>query len=259
MSNSGNKVLIIDDEAEIRFVLGEALHLWGYDTVEASDAASARAVFAREQPVAVVTDINLPDGSGLDLLREFKRRSPPPAVIVITGEVIVENTISALRGDADDFISKPINIHELQLALNSSLVERQSTPPPPPGKLRILVVADSDEKLKATKTIFNPAESEIAAAKTPTDLQQACLEPHEMAVIDLESSALEAALKMLRANDLHANIPLLVSAVRVIGETDLAGVLPKYRAMPCSLTEMAALVHRRAQFLSEMNRNWSML
>ncbi len=255
MTNSGNKVLIIDDEAEIRFVLGEALQLWGYDPVEASDAASARAVFAREQPVAVVTDINLPDGSGLDLLREFKHRSPPPAVIVITGEVIVENTISALRGDADDFISKPINIHELQLALNNSLVERQPTSPPPPGKLRILVVADTDEKLKATKTIFNPTEAEIAAAKTPADLQQACLEPHEMAVIDLESPALEAALKTLRANELHSNIPLLVSAARVIGETKLAGLLPKYRAMACSLSDMAALVHRRTQLLSEMNRH----
>ncbi len=255
MSNSGNKVLIIDDEAEIRFVLGEALHLWGYDTVEASDAASARAVFAQEQPVAVVTDINLPDGSGLDLLREFKRRSPPPAVIVITGEVIVENTISALRGDADDFISKPVNIHELQLALNNSLVERQSGFPPPPGKLRILVVVDTDEKLKAAKTVFNPTEAEIAEARTPTDLQQACLEPHEMAVIDLESSGLEAALKTLRANELHASIPLLVSAARVIGETKLAGLLPKYRAMPCSLSEMAALVHRRTQLLSEINRH----
>lgn len=96
--------MIVDDEAGIRFVLAEALRMWGYDVAEAEDAASARTVFARERPVAIVTDINLPDGSGLDLLREFKRRDPQPAVIVITGEVIVENTISALRGDADDFI-----------------------------------------------------------------------------------------------------------------------------------------------------------
>lgn len=253
MNTSGSKVLIIDDEAGIRLVLSEALHLWGYETVEASDAASARSVFLREHPVAVVTDINLPDGSGLDLLREFKRRDPAPAVIVITGDVIVENTISALRGDADDFISKPVNIHELQLALNNSLAKCRSAPSP--GKLRILVVADTDEKLKAAKTIFNPAEAEIVWAKTPTDLQQACLEPHEMAVIDLDSSALETALQTLRANELHANIPLLVSAARVIGETKLAGLLPKYRAMPCSLSEMAALVHRRARLLNEMSQN----
>ena len=253
MDKSGNKVLIIDDEAEIRFVLCEALHLWGYETVEAADAASARAVFLREQPVAVVTDINLPDGSGLDLLREFKRRNPPPAVIVITGNVIIENTISALRGDADDFISKPVNIHELQLALNRSLMARCSTPLPP-GKMRILIVADTDEKLKAAKAIFNPAEAEIVVAQTLAELQQACQEPHEMAVIDLESSALEAALQTLRASELHANIPLLVSAASVIGETKLAGLLPKYRAMPCSLSEMAALVHRRTQLLNEINR-----
>lgn len=251
LSHSAGRVLIIDDDAGIRFVLAEALRLWGYEAVEAVDAASARAVFDRERPVAVVTDINLPDGSGLDLLREFKRRSPSPVVIVITGEVVVENTISALRGDADDFISKPIDINELQLALNRSLAAHQ--PAAAPGKLRVLVVADSEERLKATRAIFNSAEAEIAVASTSEELLRVCLESHELAVIDLEPAQLEGALQTLRASELHANIPLLVSVACLFGEINLAGLLPKYRAMPCSPAEMAALVHRRAQSLSGMN------
>ena len=253
MSKSGGTVLIVDDDAGIRFVLVEALRMWGYDVLEAQDAASARAVFARERPVAIVTDINLPDGSGLDLLREFKRRDPQPAVIVITGEVIVENTISALRGDADDFITKPIDINELQLALNSSLDARPSAMPS--DKLRVLIVADTEERLKAARATFDPAEAEIAEARTSDELLQACLEPHEMAVIDLEPMSLEAALRALRSSELHKNVPLLVSAARLFGERGLAGLLPKYRAMPCSPSEMAALVHRRSQLLSGMNPN----
>ncbi len=258
MSHSPGRVLVIDDDAEIRFLLAEALRLWGYDAVEAVDAASARAVFDREQPVAVVTDINLPDGSGLDLLREFKRRRPSPVVIVITGEVVVENTISALRGNADDFISKPIDINELQLVLNHSLAAHQPAAPPP-GKLRVLVVADSEERLKATRAIFNSAEAEIAVARTSEELQQACLAPHEMAVIDLEPAELEAALQTLRASELQANIPLLVSVACLFGEMNLAGLLPKYRAMPCSPAEIATLVHRRSQSLSGMDSKRLML
>lgn len=253
MSKSAGKVLIVDDDASIRFVLAEALHIWGYEVAEAEDAATARAVFAREQPVAVVTDINLPDGSGLNLLREFKRRDPQPAVIVITGEVIVENTISALRGDADDFISKPIDINELQLALNSSLAARPSAISP--DKVRVLIFADTEERLKVAKATFNPAEAEIAEARTLDELLQACLEPHEMAVVDLEPATLEAALRTVRASELHENVPLLVCAARLFGESRLAGLLPKYRAMACSPSEMSALVHRRAYTLSGKNLN----
>jgi len=252
MNHPKEKVLIVDDEMGIRLVLREALHMWGYDTVEAVDASSARAVFTREQPVAVVTDINLPDGSGLDLLREFKRRNPPPVVIVITGEVVVENTISALRGNADDFISKPIDINELQLALNSSLAALNSSTQPP-DKMRILLVADAEEKLKATRAIFSLAEANIAEAKTSEELLQACSEPHEIAVIYLNPAEIESALQTLRASELHTNIPVLVSTACLVGEMGLAGVLPKYRAMPCSPLEMATLVHRRAQLMGGLS------
>lgn len=252
------KVLIVDDEEAIRIVLGEALRMWGYEVVEAENVTSARAVFIREAPVAVVTDVNLPDGSGLDLLREFKRRNPPPAVIVVTGDIVIENTISALRGHADDFISKPININELQLALNNSLAKQNPNATlPPVGKLRILVVADTDEKLKAVRSIFNPSEAEITTAQTSSELAQACLEPHEMVAVDLEPSALESALRTLRTNKLHENVPLLVSSLRLTGQIGLAGLLPKYRAMQCSPAEMAALVLRRIQSMSGTPTNRS--
>jgi DNA-binding response OmpR family regulator len=254
VSNPKGRVLVVDDEAELRFVLSEALRLWGYDVVEAADAVTARAIFARERPIAVVTDINLPDGSGLDLLREFKRHRPSPAVIVITGDVIIENTISALRGDADDFISKPIDVNELQMALAASLAAQEPAAPPPPEKLRVLVVSDVEDGVKAARAIFNSADAEIAVAKTSDELRQACNEPHELAVLDLEPGRLEDALRALRASELHRDVPLLVSSARLVEAKKMTGLLPRYRAMPCSPTEMAALVSRRALSSSYSNR-----
>ena len=65
--------------------------------------------------------INLPDGSGLDALRDLKAKAPQAVVIMITANVLVEDTIAALRGGAYDFIGKPINLNELQVTIRNGL------------------------------------------------------------------------------------------------------------------------------------------
>jgi DNA-binding NtrC family response regulator len=79
----------------------------------------------------VLLDIDLPDGSGLDALREIKSRQPDAVVIMITGNVLVQNTISALRGGAYDFIGKPLNLEELRVTIRNgieaSLLRREVT------------------------------------------------------------------------------------------------------------------------------------
>jgi DNA-binding response OmpR family regulator len=107
------KILIVDDEPMIRYTLNEALCGWEYDTVEAVTVAGALASFEADRPAAVLLDINLPDGSGLDALREIKKRQPQAVVIMITANVLLEDTIAALRGGAYDFIGKPVNLNEL--------------------------------------------------------------------------------------------------------------------------------------------------
>ena len=104
------KILIVDDDQMIRWALTEALRNWGYACVEAGTVAAALAAFDGELRAAVLLDVNLPDGSGLDGLREIKRRQPDAVVIMITGNVLVADTIAALRGGAYDFVGKPINL-----------------------------------------------------------------------------------------------------------------------------------------------------
>jgi two-component system, NtrC family, response regulator AtoC len=115
------KILIVDDEPLIRWTLNEALRSWGYEVIEAGTVAGALSSFEADRPAAVLLDINLPDGSGLDVLRELKVRQPQAVVIMITANVLVEDTIAALRGGAYDFIGKPINLNELQVTIRNSL------------------------------------------------------------------------------------------------------------------------------------------
>src|SRR5262252_5994815 len=146
----------------------EALRGWGYETVEAETGAAAQAAVVTEQPAAVLLDINLPDSSGLDLLREIKRRHPKTAVIMITAETLFENAVAALRGGADDFIGKPIHLEELLFALDQGLRRKQQGRPPITlGRPRVLIVSDSTERIPHWQSAFDSLDVEVACAVFP--------------------------------------------------------------------------------------------
>jgi DNA-binding NtrC family response regulator len=104
--------------------LAEAARSWNYAPFEAGTVAEARTVFENEEPSVVLLDIDLPDGSGLDVLHEIKEKSPETIAIMITGNVDVENTIAALRGGAHDFIGKPVRLEELRVTLRNAIEMR---------------------------------------------------------------------------------------------------------------------------------------
>ena len=119
------KVLIVDDDQEVRWSLSEALRMWSFIPLEAGTVAEALLQFDNEQPTAVLLDIDLPDGSGLDVLRKIRDQQPEAVVIMITGNVMIDNTISALRGGAYDFIGKPVNLEELRVTIRNGIEAQQ--------------------------------------------------------------------------------------------------------------------------------------
>jgi DNA-binding NtrC family response regulator len=118
------KILIVDDDYSIRFALAEALRAWNYQSVQAANLAEARRLFHEEEPSVALLDIDLPDGSGLDLLTELKAEQPDTIAIMITGNVDVKNTVAALRGGAHDFIGKPVRLEEIRVTLRNALETR---------------------------------------------------------------------------------------------------------------------------------------
>ncbi len=123
-TNKNEQILVVDDDQAICWSLTEALQSWGFAAIEAGSVAEALTLFNAELPAAVLLDIDLPDGSGLDVLREIKRHHPEAIVIIITGNVQIDNTISALRGGAYDFIGKPINLQELRVTIRNAIEAR---------------------------------------------------------------------------------------------------------------------------------------
>jgi DNA-binding NtrC family response regulator len=125
LKQAKEKILVVDDDAAIRWSLSEALRGWGYTPAEAGTVAAGVKAFEAEEPAAVLLDIDLPDGSGLDALREIKARQPEAVVVMITANVHVQNTIAALRGGAYDFVGKPLSLEELRVTIRNGIEAHQ--------------------------------------------------------------------------------------------------------------------------------------
>jgi len=111
------KVVLIDDEQDIRDVVSLTLIDAGYKVIEASNGEIGLKLCDVEKPQIVITDIRMPGITGLKVLEILKERSPDIEVIVITAFGEIEFAIRALQLDASDFITKPINDESLHLAL----------------------------------------------------------------------------------------------------------------------------------------------
>src|SRR2546427_7993140 len=109
-------ILIVDDEANIRSSLQNALGHDGYQTDQAASLAEARAKL-RDSYDFVLLDVWFPDGSGLDLLAEIMAGNPDTVAIMMSGHATVDAAVKATRLRAFDFLGKPISLERLLILL----------------------------------------------------------------------------------------------------------------------------------------------
>jgi len=110
-------VLLVDDEEDIRDVLSLSLMDMGLRVICARDGAEGLACYLEETPPVVLTDIKMPKMNGIDLLQKIKHENPETEVIMITGHGDMDLAIMSLKHDAADFVTKPINVDALEIAM----------------------------------------------------------------------------------------------------------------------------------------------
>ena len=127
-SEQNNKILLVDDEQDLREVLEISLLDFGYTVLTAENGKEALKIFKKENPIIVLTDIKMPEMGGIELLSKIKNHNPDTEVIIITGHGDTDLAIESLKYEAIDFITKPISNDALEISLkraNDKIITRR--------------------------------------------------------------------------------------------------------------------------------------
>ena len=118
-------ILVVEDDDGYRALLIEELEDAGYRLTGVADAAAARAELASRSAALVLSDLRLPGEDGLALLEATRALTPRPGFIMLTGFGTIRQAVAALKAGADDFLTKPIDLEHLRLAVARVLENRQ--------------------------------------------------------------------------------------------------------------------------------------
>jgi two-component system KDP operon response regulator KdpE len=126
MSDLAPMVLVVEDEKEIRRFVRSALEAEGYRVAEADSQQRGLIEAGTRRPDLLVVDLGLPDGDGIELIRQLRAFSGAP-VIVLSARTAEEDKVEALDAGADDYLVKPFGVAEL-LARTRAAMRRRATP-----------------------------------------------------------------------------------------------------------------------------------
>ena len=119
--NARARLLVVDDEPDLRTLYELTLVREGYDVESAGSLDEAWSALEQQRYAAVITDMRLPDGSGLDLLRRLDEAGRPERSIVITAYGSAENAVEALKAGAFDYLTKPVDLRQFRAVVASAL------------------------------------------------------------------------------------------------------------------------------------------
>ncbi|MGP4026175.1 response regulator transcription factor [Actinomadura sp. 3N407] len=133
--SEGRRVLVVDDEANIRDLIEVALRFHGFTTVTAETGDKALRAAARERPDLVLLDVMLPDVDGFEVCRRLRADGDQVPVIFLTARDTPSDTVTGLTLGGDDYVGKPFSIEALIARVRAVL--RRAAPPPSDAVLRV--------------------------------------------------------------------------------------------------------------------------
>ena len=128
MTGRAQRILVVEDDPDIRLLLSRLLEREDYEVAAVSDALGAMEQIGAGEPDLVLLDLGLPDVDGMELLGRIRGRSSVP-IIMLTGRTAEDDRIAGLRGGADDYVAKPFSPQELILRVGAVLRRVQQAPP----------------------------------------------------------------------------------------------------------------------------------
>jgi two-component system response regulator MprA len=155
--SSGARVLVVDDDPQLREALTRALELDDYQVSTASNGAQALEAISADRPDVVVLDVMMPYVGGLDVCRTLRERKDRLPILVLTARDEVGDRVAGLDAGADDYLTKPFALEELRARLRALL--RRTTPDD-----------DSASALRYDDLVLDPAARTVHRGDRPVDL-----------------------------------------------------------------------------------------
>ncbi|MCI0658922.1 MAG: sigma-54 dependent transcriptional regulator, partial [Acidobacteria bacterium] len=118
-------VVVADDEESARISLGQILREDGYQVSLAADGEEALRLVAAEQPDVLLTDLKMPGMDGQELLSRVRQGYPEVAVVIMTAHGTIRSAVEALRQGAEDYLTKPVDVEEVEYLLDQVLKRRK--------------------------------------------------------------------------------------------------------------------------------------
>ena len=125
------KLLIIEDDTGLNRGISFAMEQEGYEVVSARTLREGETLFGKEKPDAIILDLNLPDGDGLDFCKKVRQRSGAAgetAILMLTARDLETDEIMGLTNGADDYITKPFSVSVLKIRLQNILRRKADSP-----------------------------------------------------------------------------------------------------------------------------------
>ncbi|MBX9876315.1 MAG: response regulator, partial [Beijerinckiaceae bacterium] len=187
-------LLVVDDEPDLRTLYELTLLREGYDIETAGSVEEARLHLQDRVYSAVITDMRLPDGTGLDLLSYLESNARREKAIVITAYGSAENAVEALKAGAYDYLTKPVDLKQFRAVVASALGRGPSTAPstlpsslPTERSMQAGSVSADEAATAAGEATPSPAEPVTAAARETAPVRPT---PHAAAIAASPSVAL---------------------------------------------------------------------
>jgi two-component system nitrogen regulation response regulator GlnG len=199
------RVLVADDDASYRRVLGTSLRLGGFDVVEAADARTAADLLRRDDFDVAVLDVRMPGGNGLDVLDIARARGKPAQVIVITAENTMENAIAAMKRGAFEYLTKPFDLDDFEEIVRRAAADRgpaRAEPQPEAG--------DGDRVLFGRSPAMQGVYKQIG---------RAARSPHAVLILGESGTGKELVARILHRQSERAGGPFVaVNTAAIPGE-----------------------------------------
>lgn len=223
---SSPRILVIDDEADLRELFEITLIRMGLDVDSADSVGKARRYLENNHYDLVITDMRLPDGNGLELVEEVAQKYNETPIAVITAFGSADNAVTALKTGAFDYISKPVELHQLRTMVHSAL------------QLNIASASNVvDKTTKNEPTQKQPSSPLIGHSNAMQNLHTQILRvSRSMAPISITGES--GSGKELAAREIHAHSP----------RSDHAFIAVNCGAIPETLMEAEFFGYRKGAF-----------